>query len=84
MNKKAEEYWKQLEIQDPLVQRVGDLLVGAVIDYVERLSNIENRAAFKPLHENSELKLVHDSIPRLGIVELDNSRRLIVRVGSEI
>ena len=52
MNKKAEEYWKQLEIQDPLVQRVGDLLAGAVIDYVERLSNIENRAAFKHLHEN--------------------------------
>ena len=84
MKKKAEEYRKQLEIQDPLVQRVGDLLAGAVTDYVEMLSNIENRAAFKHLPENSELKLVDDSIPRLGIVELDNGSRLIVRDGSEI
>ena len=48
------------------------------------LSNIENRTAFKNLPENSELKLVHVSIRRPGIIELDNGSRLIVRDGSEI
>ena len=46
------------------------------------LSNIENRTTFKNLPENSELKLVH--VHRLGIIELDNGSRLIVRDGSEI
>ena len=42
MTKKAEEYMKQLEIQDPMVQRPGDI-AGEDTDYMEMLKQIENR-----------------------------------------
>ena len=62
MSKKAEEYRKQLEVRDPLEQRLGDI-AGEDADYVEMLSHIENCTEFKNLPENSELRLIHASNP---------------------
>ena len=59
-----------------MVQRLGDI-VGKDI-------NIENQKEFKNLPENSEFGLVHDSIPRPSIVELDTGTRLIVMGVSKI
>ena len=50
-------------------------------DYVNMLQNVENKTEFKHLPENSELRLIRDSLPRLGIVELDSGEPMIVRVG---
>ena len=36
------------------------------------------------LHDDSELRSIRDSIPHLGIVELDTGARLIVRDATEI
>ena len=46
------------------------------------LHHIENRSL--KLTRRFELQPIHDSIPRLGIVELENGTRLIVRDASEI
>ena len=66
MSKKAEEYRKQRDIQDPLVQRLGGL-AGRDMDYVEMLSNIENRTAFKNLGLASlSLTMAPDSYSETG------------------
>ena len=51
-----------MEIQDPLVQRLGDI-AGEDADYVEMLSDIENSTEFTNIPENSELRLIHASNP---------------------
>ena len=43
-----------MEIQDPLVQHLGDI-AGEDADYVEMLSHIENQTKLKNLPENSEV-----------------------------
>ena len=43
-----------MEIQDPLVQHLGDI-AGEDADYVEMLSHIENQKKLKNLPENSEV-----------------------------
>ena len=63
-SKKAELYRKELEVDDPLV---------------EKLADVENKTVFKHLPDDYELRLIRDSIPHLGIVELDKGTRLIVR-----
>ena len=83
MSKKAEIYKKKLEIQDPLVKRLGDI-GGEDFEYVGLLQRIENQTEYKHLPDDCELRLICDSIPRLGIVELEKGTRLIVRDDSKI
>ena len=45
---------------------------GQDFDYLNLLQNVENRTEFKHLPEDSELRLIRDSLPCLGIVELDS------------
>ena len=52
--------------------------------YVEKLHHIENRTDFKNLPGDSELRLIHASVPTLEINELESSTRLINRDVSEI
>ena len=57
---------------------------GQDFDYINLLQNIEIRTEFKHLPEDSELRLIRDSLPRLCIVELDSRKRLVVRDGTEV
>ena len=54
------------------------------LDYVEMVNAIENRTEYRNLPEQCEVRLIHDSIPRLGICELKDGNRLIVRNGGEV
>ena len=83
MSKKAEMYEKELEVQDPLVERLGDI-GGEDFEYFELLQHIANRTKYIHLTIDCELRLIRDSIPRLGIIELEKGTRFIVRDGSEI
>ena len=80
MSKKAEVYRKQLEIEDPLVMRLAEQ-AGLDLEYVEMVNLVENRAEYKDIPEHCELRLIHDSMARLGIVDLSDGNRLIVRNG---
>ena len=71
MSKKASVYKKELEIRDPLVERITEI-GGRDLDDISLLQNMENKTEFKHLPEDSELRLIRDSPPRLGIVELDS------------
>ena len=57
---------------------------GLDLEYVEMVNLVENRAEYKDIPEQCELRLIHDSMPRLGIVDLSDGNRLIVRNGGEI
>ena len=83
MSKKASIYKKQVEVEDPLVLQLG-IQAGLDLEYVEMVSCIENRVEYKNLPEDTELRALGDSLPRLGIVELRDGHRLIVRDGSEV
>ena len=83
MFKKASVYKKELEIKDPLVEKLADI-GGQDFDYINLLQNIKNRTEFKHLPEDSEMRLIRDSLPHLGIVELDTGERLVVRDVAEI
>ena len=48
------------------------------------LQNVENKTEFKHLPEDSELWLIRDSLPHLGIVELASGERLVVRDATEV
>ena len=76
-------YRKELEIQNPLVQHIG-AIAGEDANNVKMLSHIENRTEFKNLPIDSELRLIHNSIPKLVIVERETGTRLIVRDGAEM
>ena len=52
---------------------------GQDFEYGILLQHVENKIDYKHLPDNSELRLIRDSIPRLGIVGLDTGARLIVR-----
>ena len=80
MSKKAEVYKKELEIKDPLVEKIG----GQDYENVTLLQHVENKTDYKHLPDDSELRMIRDSLPRLGIVELDTRARLVVRDGTEI
>ena len=80
MSRKAEVYMKQLEVEDPLVIQLV-IKEGMDLDYVEMVNAIENRTEYRNLPEQCEVRLIHDSIPRLGICELKDGNRLIVRNG---
>ena len=54
------------------------------LEYVEMVNHIENRTEFKDLPDNCELRLIHDSIQNLGISELKDGHRLIVRNVGEV
>ena len=82
-SKKASVYKKELEIKDPLVERLAEI-GGQDFYYINLLQNVENRTEFKHLPEDSELRLIRDSLPRLGIVELDSGKRLVVRDRTEV
>ena len=45
---------------------------------------IKNRTEYRDIPEQCELMLIHDSMPRLGICELRDGNRLIVRNGGEL
>ena len=83
MSKKAEIYQKELEVKDPLVERIGEI-GGQEFKYVDLLQNDENRTEYKHLPDSSEFRMIRDSLPRLGIVELDTGARLMVKDGTEI
>ena len=83
MSKKSEVYRKELEIADPLVQRLAEI-GGTDFEYTELLQHLENRTDWKFLPESCELKAMRDLLPRLGIVELESGARLVVKDGSEI
>ena len=83
MSKKAEIYRKQLEVEDPLVIQLG-VQAGMDLEYVEMVNHTENRTEFKDLPDNCELRQIHDSIQNLGISELKDGHRLIVRNGGEV
>ena len=70
-------------MKDPLVKRIGEI-GGQDFEYVELLQNVENRTDYKHLPDSSELRMIKDSLPRLGIAELDSGARLVVRDGTEI
>ena len=76
MSKKAEIYKKKLEIQDPLVKRLGDI-GGENFEYVGLLQRIENQTEYKHLPDDCELRLICNSIPRLGIAPWQISYRVI-------
>ena len=57
---------------------------GQIFEYVTLLQHVENKTDYKHLTDDSELRMIRDSIPRLGIVELDTGARLIVRDATEI
>ena len=78
MSKKAEVYKKELEIKAPLVERLPDIR-GQEFEYFTLLKHVENKPDYKPLPDDSELRLMRDSIPHLGIVA-----KLIVRDATEI
>ena len=79
MSKKASVYEKELEIRERLAE-----IKGKDFDYINLLKNVENRTEFKHLLEDSNLRLIRDSLPHLGIVELDTGERLVVRDVTEI
>ena len=54
------------------------------LDYVEMVNLVENRAEYRDIPEQCELRLIHDSMPRLGICELSDGNRLIVSNGGEL
>ena len=83
MSKKAEVYKKELEVADPLVQRLAEI-GGTDFEYMELLQHLENRSGWKFLPESCELRGIRDILPRLGIVELESGARLVVKDGSEI
>ena len=57
---------------------------GMDLEYVEMVNLIENRAEYRDIPEQCELRLIHDSMPMLGICELRDGNRLIVRNGGEL
>ena len=83
ISKKASVYKKELDIRDPLVERLAEI-GGRDFDYINLLQNMENRTEYKHLPEDSELRLIRDSLPCFGIVELDSGERLVVRDGTEV
>ena len=83
MSQNAEVYQKELEVSDPLVERIAEI-GGIDFEYVEILQNLENRTDYKHLPGSSELRMIRDSLPRLGLVELDSGARLVVRDSTEI
>ena len=83
MSKKAEVHKKELEVSDPLVERIAEI-GGKDFEYVEILQNLEKRTDYKHLPESSELQLIRDFLPSLGIVELESGARLVVKDGTEI
>ena len=46
MSKKASVYKKELEIRDPLVERIAEI-GGRDFDYIKMLQNVENKTEFK-------------------------------------
>ena len=48
------------------------------------LQDVENKTQFKFLPDDSELRLIRDALPHLGIVQLDSGERLIVKDGTEV
>ena len=83
MSKRADIYRKQLEVEDPLVIQLG-IQGGLDLGYVEILNHIENKTEYKDLPQDCELRLMYDSIPNLGIAELRDGHRLVVRNGGEV
>ena len=81
MSKKAAIYRKQLD--DPLVIQLG-IQAGMDLEYVEMVNHIENRSEYRDIPLQCEVRLIHDSIPRLGICELRDGNRLIVRNCGEV
>ena len=53
-------------------------------DNIRLLGMSKKNSEFKNLPDNCELRLIHDSIPNLGISELRDGNRLIVRNGGEV
>ena len=76
MSKKAEVYKKELEVKDPLVEKIAEI-GGQDFEYVTLLQHVENRTDYKDLPD--ELKLIRNSLPHQAIVELDTGARLVVR-----
>ena len=70
-------------MEDQLVIQLG-IKEGMDLDYVEMVNAIENRTEYRNLTQQCELRLIHDSIPRLGICELKDGNRLIARNGGEV
>ena len=63
MSKKAEVYRKKLEIKDPLVEKIAE--IGSQdFEYVLLLQHVEKKTYYKHLPDDSELRLIRDSIPR--------------------
>ena len=83
MSKRAAIYKKELEIKDPLVESLAEA-GGKDFDYINMLQDVENKTEFRFLPDDSELRLIKDSLPHLGIVQLDSGERLIVRNGTEV
>ena len=48
------------------------------------LQDVENKTEFRFLPDDSELRLIKDSLPHLGVVQIDSVERLIVRNGTEV
>ena len=51
---------------------------------MQMFKDIGNRVPFKNLSDDSKLRLLHDCLPWLGITELPDGSRLVVRDGREI
>ena len=66
-----------------MVERLGEI-GGRDFDFINMLQNVENKTQFKHLPADSESQLIRDSLPPLGIVQLDYGERLIVRDGMEV
>ena len=78
MSKKPEIYKKDLKIKDPLVETLADI-GGEDLEYVTLLQHVEDKSDYKHIPDDSELRLIRYRIPRLSIVDLDTSARLIVK-----
>ena len=70
-------------LRSPLVIQLG-IQAEMDLDYVEMVNLVENRAEYRDIPEQCELRLIHDSMPRLGICELSDGNRLIVSNGGEL
>ena len=83
MSKAARIRKKQMEKNDPLVQKIAE---EASIDpeYVEMMNYLESDTEFKDIDTNCELKLMKDSLDRMSVINLDSGNWLNVRDETEI
>ena len=70
-------------MKDSLVEKIAEI-GGQDFEYVTVLQHVKNRTDYKHLPDDSELRLIRDSLPLLGIVELDTGFRLVARDGTEV